>query len=95
MPLYDDLSVGLCSLIFVLLGRYTSSSLESSGSASSIQPSPKGVLIDEFGGGEQVIVDRDDLAYAINSDIGDGYLHAVNAKSNRDMREDYELERAT
>jgi ribosome-binding ATPase YchF (GTP1/OBG family) len=33
-----------------------------------------------------------DLAYAVHSDIGDGYLHAVNAKTNRDISDDYELE---
>ena len=33
-----------------------------------------------------------DLAYAVHSDIGDGYLHAVNAKSNREVGEGYELE---
>lgn len=33
-----------------------------------------------------------DLAYAVHSDIGDGYLHAVNAKSKRDISDDYELE---
>ncbi|EMA41134.1 redox-regulated ATPase YchF [Halobiforma nitratireducens] len=33
-----------------------------------------------------------DLAYAVHSDIGDGYLHAVDAKSNREVGEDYELE---
>jgi hypothetical protein len=33
-----------------------------------------------------------DLAYAVHSDIGDGYLHAVNARSNRRIAEDYELE---
>ncbi|MFB6071694.1 MAG: redox-regulated ATPase YchF [Halobacterium sp.] len=33
-----------------------------------------------------------DLAYAVHSDIGDGYLHAVNAKTNREVGEDYELE---
>ncbi|PSP55679.1 redox-regulated ATPase YchF [Halobacteriales archaeon QS_1_67_19] len=33
-----------------------------------------------------------DLAYAVHSDIGEGYLHAVNAKTNRDVGEDYELE---
>ncbi|WP_435335052.1 redox-regulated ATPase YchF [Haloarchaeobius sp. TZWWS8] len=33
-----------------------------------------------------------DLAYSVHSDIGDGYLHAVNAKSNRDVGEGYELE---
>jgi ribosome-binding ATPase YchF (GTP1/OBG family) len=32
-----------------------------------------------------------DLAYAVHSDIGDGYLHAVNAKTNREVGEDYEL----
>ncbi len=33
-----------------------------------------------------------DLAYSVHSDIGDGYLHAVNAKSNREIGEEYELE---
>ncbi|SNZ12792.1 GTP-binding conserved hypothetical protein TIGR00650 [Natronoarchaeum philippinense] len=33
-----------------------------------------------------------DLAYAVHSDIGDGYLHAVDATSNREIGEDYELE---
>ncbi|WP_132058490.1 redox-regulated ATPase YchF [Halorussus amylolyticus] len=33
-----------------------------------------------------------DLAYAVHSDIGDGYLHAVNGKTNRDISDDYELE---
>ncbi|MFC3478615.1 redox-regulated ATPase YchF [Halobacterium litoreum] len=33
-----------------------------------------------------------DLAYAVHSDIGDGYLHAVNAKTNREVGEGYELE---
>ncbi|APW98654.1 redox-regulated ATPase YchF [Halobiforma lacisalsi AJ5] len=33
-----------------------------------------------------------DLAYAVHSDIGDGYLHAVDATSNREVGEDYELE---
>jgi ribosome-binding ATPase YchF (GTP1/OBG family) len=33
-----------------------------------------------------------DLAYAVHSDIGDGYLHAVNAKTKREVSEDYELE---
>ncbi|WP_158057524.1 redox-regulated ATPase YchF [Halorussus halophilus] len=33
-----------------------------------------------------------DLAYAVHSDIGDGYLHAVDAKSKRDISDDYELE---
>ena len=32
-----------------------------------------------------------DLAYAVHSDIGDGYLHAVNAKTNREIGESYEL----
>ncbi|MFB6171876.1 MAG: redox-regulated ATPase YchF [Haloarculaceae archaeon] len=32
-----------------------------------------------------------DLAYAVHSDIGDGYLHAVDARSNRRIGEDYEL----
>lgn len=32
-----------------------------------------------------------DLAYAVHSDIGDGYLHAVNAKTNREIGEDDEL----
>jgi ribosome-binding ATPase YchF (GTP1/OBG family) len=33
-----------------------------------------------------------DLAYAVHSDIGDGYLHAVDAKSNRRISESQELE---
>ncbi|WP_137287067.1 redox-regulated ATPase YchF [Halorussus salinisoli] len=33
-----------------------------------------------------------DLAYAVHSDIGDGYLHAVNGKTNRDISDDYELD---
>ncbi|UPV74121.1 redox-regulated ATPase YchF [Halorussus limi] len=33
-----------------------------------------------------------DLAYAVHSDIGDGYLHAVNGKTNREIGDDYELE---
>ncbi len=33
-----------------------------------------------------------DLAYAVHSDIGDGYLHAINGRSNRRISEDYELE---
>ena len=33
-----------------------------------------------------------DLAYAVHSDIGDGYLHAVDAQSGRDISDDYELE---
>ncbi|GAA0309118.1 redox-regulated ATPase YchF [Halarchaeum salinum] len=33
-----------------------------------------------------------DLAYAVHSDIGDGYLHAVNARTSREVAEDYELE---
>jgi len=32
-----------------------------------------------------------DLAYAVHSDIGDGYLHAVDARSNRRIAEDHEL----
>ncbi|ELZ84992.1 translation-associated GTPase [Haloferax elongans ATCC BAA-1513] len=32
-----------------------------------------------------------DLAYAVHSDIGDGYLHAVDAKSKRRIAEDHEL----
>jgi len=32
-----------------------------------------------------------DLAYAVHSDIGDGYLHAVNAKTDREVSESYEL----
>ena len=32
-----------------------------------------------------------DLAYAVHSDIGDGYLHAVDARSNRRIGEDHEL----
>jgi len=33
-----------------------------------------------------------DLAFAVHSDIGEGYLHAVDAKSKRRIAEDYELE---
>jgi len=33
-----------------------------------------------------------DLAYTVHSDIGDGYLHAVDARSNREVSESYELE---
>ncbi|NHN47744.1 redox-regulated ATPase YchF [Halostella sp. JP-L12] len=33
-----------------------------------------------------------DLAYAVHSDIGDGYLHAVNARSSREVGDSYELE---
>ncbi|AXR82011.1 redox-regulated ATPase YchF [Natrarchaeobaculum sulfurireducens] len=33
-----------------------------------------------------------DLAYAVHSDIGDGYLHAVDAKSSREVSDSYELE---
>ncbi|MDS0292690.1 redox-regulated ATPase YchF [Halogeometricum luteum] len=33
-----------------------------------------------------------DLAYAVHSDIGDGYLHAVDARSARRISEDYELD---
>ncbi|MFC6872880.1 redox-regulated ATPase YchF [Halobellus marinus] len=33
-----------------------------------------------------------DLAYAVHSDIGEGYLHAVDARSNRRIAEDYELD---
>jgi ribosome-binding ATPase YchF (GTP1/OBG family) len=33
-----------------------------------------------------------DLAYAVHSDIGEGYLHAVNARTDRRIAEDYELE---
>ena len=33
-----------------------------------------------------------DLAYAVHSDIGDGYLHAVNGKTNREISDQYELE---
>lgn len=32
-----------------------------------------------------------DLAYAIHSDIGDGYLHAVDARETRDISDEYEL----
>ena len=32
-----------------------------------------------------------DLAYAVHSDIGDGYLHAVDARENRRIGEDHEL----
>ena len=33
-----------------------------------------------------------ELAYAVHSDIGDGYLHAVDAKSGRDVSDEYKLE---
>lgn len=33
-----------------------------------------------------------DLAFAVHSDIGEGYIHAVNAKSSRRISDDYELE---
>ncbi|WP_254543530.1 redox-regulated ATPase YchF [Halomarina pelagica] len=33
-----------------------------------------------------------DLAYAVHSDIGDGYLHAVDARSRRRIGDDHELE---
>ncbi|WP_276253990.1 redox-regulated ATPase YchF [Halomontanus rarus] len=33
-----------------------------------------------------------DLAYAVHSDIGDGYLHAVDAKSSREVSESHQLE---
>ncbi len=33
-----------------------------------------------------------DLAYAVHSDIGDGYLHAIDARSGRRIAEDYELD---
>ncbi|GAB3027613.1 redox-regulated ATPase YchF [Natronobiforma cellulositropha] len=33
-----------------------------------------------------------DLAYAVHTDIGDGYLHAVNAKTSREVSDSYELE---
>ncbi|WP_049996630.1 redox-regulated ATPase YchF [Halococcus sediminicola] len=33
-----------------------------------------------------------DLAYAVHSDIGEGYLHAVDARSNRRIGDDHELE---
>ncbi|MFC6797546.1 redox-regulated ATPase YchF [Haladaptatus sp. DYSN1] len=33
-----------------------------------------------------------DLAYAVHSDIGDAYLHAVDAKSNRRIAESHELD---
>ncbi|KTG11178.1 translation-associated GTPase [Haloprofundus marisrubri] len=33
-----------------------------------------------------------DLAYAVHSDIGDGYVHAVDAKSKRRISDSYELE---
>ena len=33
-----------------------------------------------------------DLAYAVHSDIGDRYLHAIDARANREIGEGYELE---
>ncbi len=42
------------------------------------------------------LLDRDatplDLAYAVHSDIGEGYLHAVDARAGRRIAEDHELE---
>ncbi|MFB6236340.1 MAG: redox-regulated ATPase YchF [Halopenitus sp.] len=32
-----------------------------------------------------------DLAYAVHTDIGEGYLHAIDARSNRRISDDYEL----
>jgi ribosome-binding ATPase YchF (GTP1/OBG family) len=32
-----------------------------------------------------------DLAYAVHTDIGEGYLHAVDARSSRRIGEDHEL----
>ncbi|WP_254829619.1 redox-regulated ATPase YchF [Haloglomus salinum] len=32
-----------------------------------------------------------DLSYAVHSDIGDGYLHAIDARENRRISEDHEL----
>ena len=33
-----------------------------------------------------------DLAFAVHSDIGEGYLHAVNARTDREVGDSYELE---
>ncbi len=33
-----------------------------------------------------------DLAYAVHSDIGDGYLHALDARSDRQVSDEYELQ---
>jgi len=33
-----------------------------------------------------------DLAYAVHTDIGEGYLHAVDARSNREVGDGYELD---
>jgi hypothetical protein len=33
-----------------------------------------------------------DLAYAVHSDIGDGYLHAVDARAGRRISDEYALE---
>jgi (p)ppGpp synthase/HD superfamily hydrolase len=33
-----------------------------------------------------------DLAYAVHSDIGDGYTHAVDARANRRISDETELE---
>jgi ribosome-binding ATPase YchF (GTP1/OBG family) len=33
-----------------------------------------------------------DLAYAVHSDIGEGYLHAVDARTDRQVSDEYELE---
>lgn len=34
----------------------------------------------------------EDLAYAIHSDIGDGYLYAINARTDREISDEYQLE---
>jgi ribosome-binding ATPase YchF (GTP1/OBG family) len=33
-----------------------------------------------------------DLAFAVHSDVGEGYLHAVDARSERRLADDHELE---
>jgi len=33
----------------------------------------------------------EDLAYAVHSDIGEGYLHAVDAREGRRIADDHEL----
>lgn len=44
---------------------------------------------------DAILLPRDatpvDLAYAVHTDIGDGYLHAVDARTNRDIGERHEL----
>jgi len=53
--------------------RRASRNSRSSASISSIQPSPKGILVDEFGGVEQFVIDRDDFAADGRVEVGDRF----------------------